>query len=114
MKKLFIILLGLFLFQQSFSQELIADPNYQSGFHVLSPNLSSLGYVREGIIQYQQTTDPAWELAQNQSSSSVLNMSPSVEPSGFYRWSDNNKDFRFRPENAEDYDIYFGVNSQRI
>ena len=108
MKKLLLIVFLTFLYRLSFSQglELIADPHYQKGFYVLNQN----GNVA-GNIHTNTGLDPAWSLAEWHSQSTVLDITPQVLPSGFYKWADNYKDFRFGPEGAEEYHIYFAMNA---
>ena len=106
MKNKLLLLLSFFLFTQSYSQELIGDKNFQMGFGVLDANA-----VVTDTIYASMGNNPAWNLAEWYSTSTVADLTPNVLPSGFYQWADSNKDFRFGPEGAEDYDLYFAVNS---
>ncbi len=108
MKGIFSFLVIITITVSAYTQglELISDPHYQKGFYVLDQN----GNVA-GNIHTSTGLDPAWSLAEWHSQSTVLNITPVVLPSGFYKWADSYKDFRFGPEGAEEYHIYFAVNA---
>jgi hypothetical protein len=86
--------------------QLIADAKFQTGFNIVDEYGTTIGNIHTST-----GNNPAWELAELYSQSSLLNMSPNILPSGFYQWSNNYKDFRVGPLNAEEYDYYIGVNS---
>jgi hypothetical protein len=103
---IFSLFFTLLLFNNVSSQELIADRHFQLGFGVLDQNGQ-----QTTVIHASMGNDPAWNLAEWHSSSTVANITPNVLPSGFYQWADGNKDFRFGPEGAEDYELYMAINS---
>jgi len=92
------------------AQELIQDRDFQQGF-----------YVRDTVYPYSyfgpligdsSLPPPVWNTAEWGSKSSLRSISRTTLASGFYQWADANKDFRFGPVGAEEYELYFGVNSQ--
>lgn len=91
------------------SQELIRDRDFQQGFYVRD----RFSGTYAGPITCDSTlAAPVWNTAEWGSKSSVLNMSSVITGSGMCKWADNYKDFRFGPVGAEEYVLYFGVNSQ--
>ncbi len=107
-KKLLVFFVLLYISNFGKSQELITDRHFQWGFFVVSPNAN----IVQGNIQFNTSIAPYWRVCQWNSQTSLINLSPVVLPSGFHQWADNNKDFRFGPQGAENYDLYFAANSE--
>lgn len=92
-----------------FSQELIQDRNFQQGFYVRN---KITGAFQGPILCDSSLATPVWNTAEWGSQTSLLTISPVKVSNGICKWADNNKDFRFGPVGAEEYELYFGVNSQ--
>lgn len=93
-----------------FAQELIQDQDFQQGFFVRDtiPPYSYFGPIRGD----NSLAAPVWNTAEWASKSSLRSIPKDTVASGFFKWADNYKDFRFGPVGAEEYQLYFGVNSQ--
>ena len=93
------------------AQELIQDRGFQQGFYLWK---SDATFPFLGPIRCDDDLPPAvWDIAQWTSKSSLLNITPITTPSGMCKWADIYKDFRFGgTPGAEEYQLYFGVNSQ--
>lgn len=93
-----------------FAQELIQDRDFQQGFFIRD-TIAPYSYLGP-IIGDSSLAPPVWNTAEWASKSSLRSIPRTTVGTGFYKWADNNKDFRFGPVGAEPYQLYFGVNSQ--
>ncbi|MBI4930209.1 MAG: T9SS type A sorting domain-containing protein [Bacteroidetes bacterium] len=92
-----------------FAQELVQDRDFQQGFYVRD----RFSGLFAGPITCDSTlASPVWNTAEWGSQTTFLAMTPSTLPDSMCQWADNNKDFRFGTLGAEEYELYFGVNSQ--
>lgn len=105
----FYLLTLLFLFSnQIFSQQLIADPDFQQGLTVLAP---SGGAVQGEVRWTPDSNPPAWECAQWSSRSSLIDISPDSLPDGWRQWSNSEKTIQMGPPDVRDYSLLLGIDS---
>ncbi len=91
-----------------FAQELISDTHFQNGFQVLAPEHPP---TVQGIVQFDSTKTPIWTCGQWGSKSSLIDIEPTVMANGWHNWENSEKKIYMGPDDAEEYDIIFGVNS---
>ena len=104
----FILVMFLIISSLANGQELIQDKNFQQGFYVRDRVTAAFG----AAIRCDTTLPaPVWDVCEWGSKTSVLNIPKTILPNGMCKFADPQKDFRFGPIGAEDYQLYFGVNS---